>query len=151
MAAPDFNAWVRSLGPLAALQADLTLIWEGRACALLPPTTIDGDLVQWCVSVGTLPTSLPGSSLISILQWQAGQAGRMPVMPGVLPGTRELIVTQALPWMEMPASEALAVLSLLTLLAQRLQDRLGSDTIHAASALGGAAQRLRVLGRGVAP
>lgn len=151
MATPDFNAWVRSLEPQAVLQADLTLTWEGRACALLPPTTIDADLAQWCVSVGTLPVTLPGSSLISILQWQAGQAGRMPVMPGVLPDTRELIVTQALPWMEMPASEALGVLSLLTLLAQRLQDRLGSDATSPAGVLGGAAQRLRVLGRGVTP
>jgi hypothetical protein len=150
MATSDFDAWIRSLQSLAALQPDLTLQWEGRACALLPPTPLDADLAQWCVSVGTLPVGLPASSLLAVLQWQVGQVGRLPVMPGVLPDSRELIITQGLPWVELPADEALGVLSLLTTLATRLQARLGSDASHAASPLAGAAQRLRALGRGVA-
>lgn len=151
MATPDFNAWVRSLQTQVTLPPDLTLHWEGRACALLPPTPLDPDLAQWCVSVGTLPVTLPASSLLAVLQWQAGQGGRLPVMPGVLPDTRDLIVTQAFPWSELTSDDALGVLTLLVTLARRLQDRLGSDASIAASPLAGAAQRLRVLGRGAAP
>lgn len=150
MDTPDFQSWRQRLQALAPLQPDQTLTWEGRSCALLPPTSLDPDLAQWCVSVGTLPIGLPASSLLAVLQWQVGQVGRLPVMPGVLPDSRELIVTQGLPWVELPADEALGVLSLLTTLAARLQARLGSDASQAASPLAGAAQRLRALGRGAA-